>query len=191
MIDGNAAITEFLRAAGTGDKAAGEKLWLLIYHELRRIALHQMARELADGILQPTALVHEAFLRLTAGENVPWTNRRHFFAAAAKAMRRIRIDDARTRRRLKRGGGTYERIDVEPVVFDQDPDQVLAVDEAIEKLRALDPRKAEVVTMRYFAGLTVDETADALNLSPRTVDRELRFAHAWLHRVLSDDSPSR
>jgi len=179
-------ITQLLAAVGQGDESASERLWTAIYEELHSLAQRQMANEAPGGTLQPTSLVHEAYLRLLGGEDVHWNNRRHFFAAAAKAMRQIRIDDARKRKRLKRGGGQKPEVLQEgPPVFDQDPIEVLAIDEALRKLGSTDPRKAELVALRYFAGLTMDEIAHAMGLPARTVDREWSFARAWLHRELS------
>ncbi|UCC30411.1 MAG: sigma-70 family RNA polymerase sigma factor [Phycisphaerales bacterium] len=179
-------LTQLLAAVGQGDVPAQNRLWALIYDELHSVAQGQLAAERGDRTLQPTTLVHEAYLRLTADEDVQWVNRRHFFAAAAQAMRRIRIDDARKRNRQKRGGGRQPgRLVSEPPVFDQDPAEVLAVDEAVNKLEQIDPRKAEVVLLRYFTGLTVAETAEVLGVSPRTVDNEWRFARAWLRRELA------
>ncbi len=185
MTRSDGAVTQLLAAVGRGEAAAAEKLWALIYEELRAIARQQMAREATGGTLQPTALVHEAYLRLTGNADVQWANRRHFFGAAAKAMHRIRIDDARRRGRAKRGGGRRPGALVEgPAIFDQDPAEVLAVDEALKKLEQEDPRKAEVVMLRYFAGLSVEETAEALGMSARTVKNDWQFARTWLHREL-------
>lgn len=162
------------------------QLWALVYPELQRLAQAQLAGEPGGRTLQRTTLVHEAYLRLTAGEDVQWENRRHFFAAAAQAMRRIRVDYARKRKCQKRGGGEQPGPLVnEPPVFDQDPAEVLGVHEAVTKLEQIDPRKAEVVVLRYFAGLTVKETAHVLGVSPKTVDNEWRFAKAWLLRDMS------
>jgi RNA polymerase sigma factor (TIGR02999 family) len=195
-------LTQLLAAAGQGDQAAQNRLWATIYDELRRLAQCELAGHDPKRSPQPTSLVHEAYLRLVGNENVQWANRRHFFAAAAKAMRRIRIDDARKRKRLKRGGGRQAvSLDEESVphprrgwgtpaevgAAEQDPAEVLAVDEALKRLEQEDPRKAEVVELRYFAGMTVDETAQALGLSPRTVEVEWRFAKAWLHRQLAGE----
>lgn len=182
-------ITQLLEAVGSGDTDAHEQLWMLLYEELHTIAQRQMGREAPGRTLQPTALVHEAYLRLFGQEKVEWANRRHFFAAAAKAMRHVRIDSARKRKRQKRGGSQVRRarepVEDVHVVFDQDPTEVLAVDEALERLRSNDPVKAEIVQLRYFAGMTIDETAEALEVSPRKVDMEWRVAKAWLHRELS------
>ncbi len=152
------------------------------------MAAGQLAVEQPGATLQPTVLVHEAFLRLAGGADGQFQNRRHFFAAAACAMRRIRIDDARRRKRQKRGGGVAGRsLDEAPPVFDDDPDLMIALDDALDRLRTIDPRKVEVVEHRYFVGLTIDEAAAAMGVSPRTVDADWRFARAWLHRELNTD----
>jgi RNA polymerase sigma-70 factor (ECF subfamily) len=178
-------VTQLLVAASRGDARAGSRLWSVVYDELRRLARRQLAGESPECTFESTSLIHEAFLRLVGDQPVEWANRRHFFAAAARAMRHIRIDDARKRSRLKRGGDRQQ----EPIgdglpVFDHDPTELLAVDEALQKLENVAPRQAEVVMLRYFAGLSVDETARALGVSPRTVDYEWRLARAWLHREL-------
>jgi RNA polymerase sigma factor (TIGR02999 family) len=179
-------LTQLLAAVGQEDRAAKDKFWRMVYDELHSLAQGQLAAETPGGTLQPTSLVHEAYLRLTVDENIQWANRRHFFAAAARAMRRIRVDDARKRKRLKRGGGRKAGpIHEGPAAFDQDSAEVLAVDEALNKLERRDPRKTEVVLLRYFTGLSVEETANALGISPRTVDNEWRFARAWLRRELT------
>ena len=181
-------VTQLLAAASAGDATAQDRLWATVYDELRRLAHGQLAHDACGVALQTTVLVHEAYLRLLGPEGNPanWENRRHFFAAAAEAMRRIRVDDARTRKRLKRGGGQAPQPLIDEAGADGgDPDELLAIDDALNKLAALDARKAEVVKLRFFAGLSVDETANALGVSPRTVDNEWRFARAWLHRELS------
>jgi len=180
------SVTELLAAVAQGDTSARGRLWSLVYDELHRVAQRQMADEAPGRTLQTTALVNEAYLRLVGRENIQWVNRRHFFSTAAKAMRSIRIDDARKRKRLKRGGDRQAApLDETAGSFDQDPDEVLAIDEALTKLEQTHPLQAEVVMLRYFTGLTVEETAHALDVSPRTVDREWLFARAWLHRELS------
>ena len=180
-------VTQLLAAVSGGDAGAQDRLWSLIYDELRRLAQHQMAAEAPGHTLQPTALVHEAYFRLFGETPVQWSSRGHFFTAAAEAMRRIRVDDARRRGRLKRGGGQQlGAITDDPSVCDQDPVEVLAVGEAIEELEQTAPRQAEVVKLRYFTGLTVDECAAVLEVSPRTVDKDWAFARAWLHRRLAD-----
>lgn len=184
-------VTQLLVRAGDGDARAREQLWCSVYTELKKIAASQLAAEHDRYALAPTVLVHEAFLRL-AGASGQFENRQHFFAAAARAMRCIRIDDARRRTRKKRGGGEQPkplwsngRDADEPIGFDDDPNLLLAVDEVLDRLRDMDPRKHQVVELRYFAGLTVDETAAAMGISPRTVNADWRFARAWLHRELS------
>jgi RNA polymerase sigma factor (TIGR02999 family) len=179
-------VTQLLVAAGRGDVGAAGRLWSVVYDELRRLARHQLADEGPACIFESASLIHEAFLRLVGDEPVEWANRRQFFAAAARAMRRIRIDDARRRGRIKRGGAQKpQALGGEPPAFDNDPAEILAVDEALKRLEAAAPRQAEIVMLRYFGGLSVDETAEALGVSPRTVDYEWRFARAWLHRELS------
>jgi len=181
-------VTQLLAAVSRGDASAQETLWSLVYDELRAVARHQLADEAAGHRRQPTSLVHEVYLRLMGGEGPEWANRRHFFRVAAQAMRRIRLDDARTRKRLKRGGGADPgQLLVEPLAVDLDPDIVLGIDEAMSKLEQEEPQKAEVVLLRYFAGLSIDECAAVLGISPRTVDYWWRFARAWLHRELSSD----
>ncbi len=187
-------ITQLLASVGRGDESAQERLWLLIYEELRGMARREMAHEAAGRTLQPTALVHEAYFRLVANDDVQWNDRRHFFGAAAKAMRQILVDDARKRKSLKRGGERSDPASAlganaspparSPAVFESDPAEVLAIHEGLDRLALHDPRKAEVVMLRYFAGLTVDETAEALGVSPRTVDNDWSFARTWLYREL-------
>ena len=157
----------------------------VVYDELRALAGAQLRGERPDHSLQPTALVHEAYLRMAAADRTPWEDRGHFFRAAARAMRRILIDHARARRTNKRGGGR-EAVSLSQVgasTWDE-PGNLLALDEALSRLEKRDPRAAEVVQLRYFAGLSVPETAEALGLSRRTVNREWTFARAWLERAL-------
>ncbi len=176
-------ITRILEAVKNGDREAAEKLLPLTYQELRRIAGHMMAGEREGHTLQPTALIHEAYLRL-AGH---WDCRAHFFTAAAEAMRWILIDHARRKLTKKRGGdqvrATWEETDFETEV---PPDELLAIDEALKKLEMENPKAAEVVKLRYFAGMTVPEAASALGVSPRTIDRTWQGAKAWLFRELAD-----
>ena len=182
-------VTQLLDAVAQGHPAAVEKLWSAVYDELRRMAESRMTRELPGRTLQPTALVNEAYLRLFGDGRMQWKNRRYFFAAAANAMRQILVDDARRRKRLKRGGGAKqsELLNWCPPAIEQDPGELLAINEAMETLAKEEPRMAEVGGLRYFMGLTIDETAEALGVSPRTVDLDWRIARAWLHRALSDD----
>jgi RNA polymerase sigma factor (TIGR02999 family) len=179
-------LTRLLAATGRGEAGARNQLWTLIYDELHQLAQMQLAGEPVVARGHPTSLVHEAYLRLTADVPIDWANRRHFFGAAAQAMRRIRVDDARRRGRIKRGGGQQPQpLSDEPAAPEADPVDLLALDEALDKLAGEYPRTAEVVTLRFFGELSVEETADALGVSPRTVDSEWQFARAWLHRELS------
>ena len=179
-------ITQLLDAVGGGDSEALNRLWSTVYDELHRLARSQLAQEGSGCSFQTTSLVNETYLRLIGDGDVSWANRRHFFGAAAKAMRRILVDDARMRERLKRGGGQAPGplLDELPGP-EQDPLKLLAISEALEKLEHVDPPRAEIAMLRYFAGLSIDETAAAINVSPRTVDTGWRFARAWLHRELS------
>jgi RNA polymerase sigma-70 factor, ECF subfamily len=181
-------ITSLLSAVGNGDNAAAERLWRAVYDELHLVAKARLAREGRRGDLQTTVLVQEAYLRLVGngdGAAVP-ANRRRFFAAAANAMRQYLVDHARKRGAQKRRDEPRPAKFAEPAIaLDCDPSEVLALDEALAKLRTRYERKAEIVQLRYFAGLSIDETAEVLGLSPRQVDKEWRFAKAWLHRELS------
>ena len=179
------AMSEFTRVLDQvqqGDEKAADELLPLVYEELRKLAAHKMAGEAPGQTLQPTALVHESWLRLTGAENKAWDSRGHFFAAAAEAMRRILIERARAKSRLRRGGGG-ERVPLEHVTIasDDPPETVLAINEALERLAARDPFKAEVVKMRYFVGLSQDEIARALGVSEPTVRRHWAIARAWLY----------
>lgn len=183
----SAAITSLLNAIEDGQPLAAQRLWDAVYAELRRMAHGRLAGERRGGDLQTTVLVQEAYLKLVGPTGAAVAaNRRHFFAIAANAMRQIVVDDARHRKRLKRGGGRpVAALPNEVAGLETDPAEVLALDDALTRLRGHDARKADVVQLRYFGGLTIDETAEALGLSPRQVDKEWRFAKAWLHRELS------
>ncbi len=169
-----------LNAIDGSDPNAAVELVPLVYEDLRRLAAVRMAEQPAGQTLQPTALVHEAWLRI-AGEDHAWQNRRHFFAAAAEAMRRILVDQARRRQRLKRGGGA-ERIPFEnlDIAAESEPDEVLRIHEALTRLAAEDAVKAELVKLRFFVGLPIAEAAAILELSPTTAKRHWAFARAWL-----------
>jgi RNA polymerase sigma factor (TIGR02999 family) len=177
-----------------GEKLSAEELLPQVYERLRSLARSRMAREAPGHTLQPTVLVHEAYLRLV-GDADPaaqeWNGRGHFFGAAARAMRRILVEQARRKARIKHGGDR-ERVELDDaVVAIQPPDgDVLAVDEAVKRLEARDPRKGRIVELRYFAGLTVEETADAMGLSIGTVEREWRFVKAWLQEELARRDPA-
>ncbi len=180
-------LARLLEEVGAGRAKASEELLPLVYEQLRAVAEHQMGQERRDHTLQATALVHEAYLRLAGDQDIAWDNRAHFFAAAARAMRRIVIDHARARGRQKRGGDA-RRVPLSNVVdllTEADADTAMAVDEAVEKLAEVDPRMAEIVQLRFFAGMSVDQTARALSISERTVRREWSLARAWLTRELA------
>lgn len=173
-------VTRILNQIDQGDTSAPEQLLPLVYDELRRLAAAKMAQEAAGQTLQATALVHEAYLKLVGSQtDQSYSNRRHFFAAAATAMRRILVDRARAKQTVKRGGDLQR----EPLadVADSLPDaELLALHEALDKLKSEDPLKAELVELRYFAGLTGDQAAEVLGISPSTADRHWVFARAWL-----------
>jgi RNA polymerase sigma factor (TIGR02999 family) len=162
-----------------------EELLPLVYAELRRLAAHKMASENPGQTLQPTALVHEAWLKLGGEENRQWRNRNHFFAAAAEAMRRILTDNARRKLRVRHGGG-QQRVDLEDcaTAADSQADHILAISEALEKFAQLDPQRAELVKLRYFVGLTITEAADVLGISEPTAKRYWSFARAWLYEEM-------
>ena len=186
-------VTRILSAIEQGDPHAGEELLPLIYDELRKLAAERMAQEKPGQTLQATALVHEAYLRLVAspgrksGESENnWDSRGHFFAAAAEAMRRILVENARRKRTQKHGGNLVRRtLEDLPQDTPELGDDLLALDEALEKLAKEEPVKAELVKLRHFAGLTVDEAAAALNISPATADRYWSYAQAWLHAEIT------
>lgn len=178
-------VTQILNAAGPNDALAANELLSLVYEQLRRLAAAKMASEPPGQTLQATALVHEAWLRLTGDERRRWNDRTHFFASAAEAMRRILVDNARRKRAARHGGG-QRRVELPEVASAdaENDDRVLAVDEAFEKFAALDPQKAELVKMRYFVGMTLEEAAEALGISERTAKRYWAFARAWLHEEI-------
>ena len=173
-------VTRLLSAIEQGDPQAASKLLPLVYDELRRLAAQKLAQEKPGETLQATALVHEAYLRLVGKDDEPrWANCGHFFAAAAEAMRRILIDQARAKRAQKRGGGR-KRNELEDMAAPHDDEELLALDEALQKLAKQDPLKAKLVELRYFAGLTGDQAAEVLDISSATADRHWAYARAWL-----------
>jgi RNA polymerase sigma-70 factor (ECF subfamily) len=173
-----------------GDEGALAKLIPLVQPELHRLAHHYMSRERAGHTLQTTALLDEAYLLLVDHTKRNWQNRTHFVAAAAQLMRRIMVDHARERHALKRGGGTLKvTLDEAAAVTETRSEELLALDDALERLAGLDLRKSQIVELRYFGGLTVEETAEFLKLSQRTVEREWNMAKAWLYRALSGEEP--
>jgi RNA polymerase sigma-70 factor (ECF subfamily) len=178
-------ITQLLADWSEGNEAALKKLLPLVYGELHRLANAYMRRERQDHTLQTTALVHEAYLRLVGQQNVQWQTRAHFFAVAARVMRNILVDHARGRGRAKRGEGKpiLPLGDV-AIMSDERADELVAVNTALDGLTAIDPRKGRVFELRYFGGMSVDEAAEALKVSPATVTRDWRMARAWLRREL-------
>jgi RNA polymerase sigma factor (TIGR02999 family) len=183
---GSPQITQLLLAWGKGDQAALEELMPLVYDELRKVAARSLRRQRPGHTLQTTALVNEAYLRLIDSSRVQWQNRAHFFAVSATLMRRILVDFARERQNLKRGGAA-ERVSLDEAlaVAPERGADLLALDEALNRLAALNPRQAQVVELRYFGGLNEEETAEALKVSLRTVQRDWNLARLWLYRELS------
>ena len=186
-------VTQILAAVEQGDPAAAERLLPLVYDELRKLAAAKLALENPGQTLQATALVHEAFLRLVKPTDNPvdgngrhWDGRGHFFAAAAEAMRRILVDNARRKRRLKHGGGLQqiELPDV-PIVAPQIHEDLIALDAALDRLKAVDEQSVRLVHLRYFVGLTIPEAAELMGIAPRTADRLWAFARAWLHQEIA------
>jgi RNA polymerase sigma factor (TIGR02999 family) len=181
-------VTGLLREWSGGNRQALERLMPLVYGELRKLAASYLRAERADHTLQPTALVHEAYLRLVDQRSVNWQNRAHFFGIAAQMMRRILVDHARRRQAAKRDGATY-RLQTEPGLEDVDRDpELLALDEALTGLETLDVRQARIVELRFFGGLTVEETAEVTGISPATVKREWQTARAWLAREIRPEN---
>lgn len=180
-------VTRILSDIRNGNAQAAKELLPLVYDELRRLAALKMAQETPGQTLQPTALVHEAWLRLGGRENQAWNGRAHFFGAAAEAMRRILIDNAR-RKNTRRHGGGQQRMDVDEIeiAIAVKDDDLLEVNEALERFAAQDQQKAELVKLRYFTGLTIDEAADILGISAPTAKRWWAYARAWLHKEIQD-----
>ena len=174
-------ITQILQAVGRGEASASEDLLPLVYNDLRRHAVVQMSYEAAGQTLQPTALLHEAWLRIAGKGDRKWQNRAHFFGAAAEAMRRILIENARRKSRLKRGGDQL-RVDIEQVELASTTpdDKILLINDALERLQAQDPEKAQVVVLKFFGGRTNQEVAECLAVTERTVERHWAYAKAWL-----------
>src|SRR5207253_408583 len=185
-------VTRILSAIEDGDPSAAGELLPLVYEELRKLAAQRLAQEKPGQTLQATALVHEAYLRLVDDNKAQhWDSRGHFFAAAAEAMRRILVESARQKKRLRHGGGR-RRVDLQEAVSlaDSPQDDLLALDEALTRLAAREPAKAELVKLRYFAGLSIDEAADLMHISRSTAKRYWAFARAWLLAEIDDAAPS-
>ena len=181
-------VTQLLRAWVEGDASACDQLYRVVYSELRRLAHHYMHRENPGHTLQTTALVNEAYLRLAHNKDVDWKDRAHFFAVSANIMRRILIDEARARRAERRGGDAQQIALDELVDIPQAPTpDLLALDEALHRLARVDERKGKVVELRYFGGLTVEETAEVLGVTPVTIKRHWRMAKAWLHGRMQNE----
>lgn len=181
--------TTLLDAVSGGDRQAADKLMSLLYDEFRRLAADYLNREKPQHTLQPTALVHEAFLRLVNQQHVTWQGRSHFFAIGAQAMRRILVDHARRKKREKHGGG-LQRIELEEsmTISKSRDEDLLAIDDALQELAKVDPRQAKIVELRFFGGLTVAEVAEVLGVSKRTVEYEWTMVRAWLRRELSGET---
>lgn len=180
-------ITMLLQKVGQGDKGSESQLLDLVYSELHRLASSYMRRERKDHTLQPSALVNEAYVKLIGAQEVSWQNRGHFYAAAARVMRNILIDYARTRSAERRGGAPQRSpLRDDMLMVEEDPDQFLLLDAAMNRLAKLDERQAKVVEMRFFGGLNVEETAAALSISEKTVKRDWAVARAWLEAELSE-----
>jgi RNA polymerase sigma-70 factor, ECF subfamily len=181
-------VTQLLIDWGNGDKAALDRLMPLVYDELRRLARHYMKRERAGLTLQTTVLVNEAYLRLVDQRNVHWQNRTHFFAISAQLMRRILIDHARKRHNARRGGDVRKVSLDQVAVVSQDNDaELIALDDALRSLEAMDQRKSKIVELRFFAGLNIEDTAEVIGISPATVQREWSVAKAWLYREIGGE----
>lgn len=182
-------VTRILHALERGDATVSGELLPLVYEELRKLAAIRMANEIPGQTLQPTALVHEVWLRLTGNENVKWNGRAHFFGAAAEAMRRILIENAR-RKQAQRHGGGQQRVDIQDIEIatEAKDDELLALHDALDKFAAQDRAKAELVKLRYFAGLTIEEAADILSISAPTAKRHWTFARAWLYAEMKSSA---
>jgi RNA polymerase sigma factor (TIGR02999 family) len=185
-------VTLILSAVDRGDPGAADRLLPLVYDELRKLAAHRLAREKAGQTLEATALVHEAYLRMVgAGDDHRWDHRGHFFAAAAEAMRRILVENARRKRSVKHGGGLV-RQDLDDIQLAAPglSEDIEALDEALDRLAEKDPVKADLVKLRHFAGLTIEEAAQALDISITTANRYWAYARAWLHQEIISDDPA-
>ena len=180
-------LTQLLADWGNGDRSALDKLFPLVHSELRRIAQRQMSQERPGHTLQATALVNEAYLKLAGQQGFDWQNRAHFFAVCAQVMRHILIDHARAHARDKRGGGAVKvSLNDALVVAEDQASHFIALDEALRVLERLDPQKGKIVELRYFGGLSIEEAAEVLDVSPRTVRREWQRAKAWLYRMMTE-----
>ncbi len=183
-------VTRLLQAWSEGDQSALDRLIPLVYQELHRLAHHYMVRERSGHTLQTTALLNEAYVRMVDSAKPSWQSRTHFYAVSAQVMRRILVDWARSRQALKRGGLEQPiELDEDLVVADAPGADLVSLDDALKALAAIDPRKSEVVELRFFGGLSVEETAEVLKVSPETVMRDWKFTKSWLRRELSKEKP--
>jgi RNA polymerase sigma factor (TIGR02999 family) len=183
-------VTRVLSRIESGDPAAAEQLLPLVYDELRKLAAAKLAHEKPGQTLEATGLVHEAYLRLVQSDPAGWSDRGHFFAAAAEAMRRILVDSARRKQSRKRGGDlARQELDAVEVVAPEWPEDLVALDEALTRLEAIEPIAARLVHLRFFAGLSIPAAAEMLGISPRTADRLWAYARAWLHQEVQGDVP--
>jgi RNA polymerase sigma-70 factor, ECF subfamily len=187
-VQDRAAVTTLLRAWGQGDRSALDRLTPLVYDELHRRAQNYLARERTDHTLQPTALVNEAFLRIVEAEGVRWQDRAHFFAISAQIMRRILVDSARARKAGKRAGQECRVTFADDIATIHRNQELVRLDDALDALAQLDPRKARVIELRFFGGLSVEETAEVLSISPQSVHRDWKLAKAWLSREIASAS---
>jgi RNA polymerase sigma factor (TIGR02999 family) len=183
-------ITRLIAQVRRGNDRASDELFQRVYRELRQLAGRYMRHERSDHTLQPTALVHEAYLRLVDQQDLSFENRAHFFGVAARVMRRVLIDHARAHRAEKRGGDDVKvPLEDAPAMALSDPEHLLEIDQALERLAELDARQARIVELRFYGGLSVEETAGILGVAPRTIDRDWRIARGWLRRQLSGATP--
>jgi RNA polymerase sigma factor (TIGR02999 family) len=181
----DSSVTQLLEAAGQGNSSANEQLKRILVEELPRLKSQQINYE-AAGAMQAKSLVHEAFIRLTDGQPLQFANRLHFFCAASSAMRQICVDEARRHNLLNQGGDNRrDNLTLEQPAVSDDPSELLAIHELLERFASVDARKAKIVEYRYFAGMSIDETAEIMQTSPRTVENEWQFAKAWMHREFS------
>ncbi len=179
-------ITQLLNRASQGDNLSLDKIMPVVYNELRRISSKYLNNEYRKHTLQTTELVHEAYIKLIGDQKLSWESRSHFFAIAAKSMRQILVDYARKRKALKRGEGkTLLSLDDNNIILNQTEDNILSLDEALTRLEKLEKRSSEIVELRFFSGLTIEETAEVLNISVATVKRDWKFAKAWLYREIN------
>jgi len=181
-------ITVLLNQISDGNNFAVEQILPLVYDELRRISSKYLSNEYRKNTFQTTELVHEAYIKLIGNQQISWQSRAHFYGIAARTMRQILVDSARKRKSRKRGSGSTKlSLDDVQVVAGESDDQILALDEALKKLEEVEPRSSKVVELRYFSGLTIEETAELLNISPATVKRDWQFAKAWLYREIQQN----